>query len=440
MRISFIHIADQVQYDPMTASLAGLLKERMWMCWHVFTDFSTTKEGFVAQVRSHEPLAVAFRVSKETREIVGFLARAVAEQPEKIPVFFYGPLCQTHPDEVVGLADPAVVLLGEPEVGFDNLLKVWKPGQLPPMPPPTGVWISYAGQIAKGADPAPADLDLIPKPDLTVFGGDRVFRRGVGAGFFGELKVLPFLTGYGTPSGMPANANLHNFSYATQFPPRLLDLDTIVFRLRALGPRVDHIELWDREFGWNMDLAKELLPTLHRRQRKKTYSIRVLPETFDAAVLDLHDPERTLRVVAEYDAATVKHHQRLGWTQHPEKTARVVEETRKRGIEPALLISVGLPEETAADIEAKLDFVRQNGVTRVRFFPFEPAYGHPVWKACNDAGMLSGRGDAWNREIIRPLSQPSLDIEEWHVVWQKCLNLETELQAAYAADFEPAGI
>ena len=61
MRVTFVHIRDQVQYDPTTAALAGVFKERMWMDWHVWTDFSTTKDGFIAQVRANEPLAVAFR-------------------------------------------------------------------------------------------------------------------------------------------------------------------------------------------------------------------------------------------------------------------------------------------------------------------------------------------------------------------------------------------
>jgi hypothetical protein len=438
MRITFVHIQDQAHYDPTTASLAGVFKERAWMDWHVFTDFSTTKDGFVGAVRANEPLAVAFRVTKPTREIVRFLAGVVAEQPEQIPVIFYGPLCQTHPEEVASLAEPAVVLTGEGEVGLENLLKVWRPGEPISTPPPPGCWFCAQGQVLRGADGGPADLGAIPKPDLVVFGGDRIFRRGVGASLFGELKVLPFLTGHGTPAGMPANATLHNFSYATTYAPRVLDLEAIIFRLRALGPRVDHIELWDRELGWDGRLAKKLLPVLHTRQRKKTYSMRVLAQSFDPALLDLTDATHSLRLVTELDSATAAHHAKVPGMQDPDKVAAVVDAARSRGLHPALLVSVGLPFETRADIEKKIDFIRKNGVRRVRFAAFEPAYGHPVYDLCEREGMLKGRGEEWNREVFRPLTQESLPAEDWHVAWQKCLDLQAELQMKYPSRFEPA--
>lgn len=438
MRVTFVHINDQVHFDPTTAALAGVFKERMWMDWHVYTDFSTTKDGFVAAVRSNEPLAVAFRVTKETREIVRFLAGLVGEQPEQVPVVFFGPLCHSHPDEVVGLSDAAIILTGEPEVGAENLLSSWKPGESIPNPPPPGCWFVFEGAVMKGAAGGPADLSKTPKPDLVVFGGDRVFRRGIGSSMFGELKVLPFLTGHGSPSGLPINANLWNFSYATFDPPRCLDVETMTFRLRALGPRVDHIEIWDREFGWDGKLAAEFLPVLHTRQRKKTYSLRVLAETFRPEILEMTDRIHSLRLVTEMDAATPEAHRRIPGSQNPDKVAIVVEAAKKAGMEPGILLTVGLPYETLSDIRKKIDFIRKSGVKRLRCVPFEPGYGLPIHRLCDKEGMLAGRGDQWNREVVQPLNQSSLPAEDWHIGWQECQNLQAELYVGNPARFEPA--
>lgn len=436
MRITFVHISDQVHYEPETAQLSGILKDKNWIPWHIRTDFSTHRDDFLGAVRSQEPVAVAFRVTHQTREIVAHLASAVAEQPEGAVIFFYGPLCRTHPEEVAGLLSSAVVLTGDGVVGLDAIASVWPAGPFPEQPL-KGCWYAHEGNIIRGDESGPCDLAVIPKPDLTVFGGDRVFKRGIGSSLFGELKVLPFFAGMGTPTGDSFNETLMAFSNPTAYEPRLLDIAEVIFRYRALGPRVKHFEFWDREAGWDIDHYSELLPLLEKRQRKKTYTLRVLAETFNPQLLEVVNPERCRRIVTEFDAATEELHARLPGSQSPSRVKAVVDAAREKGIEPALLISIGLPYETRADVEAKLDFVREHGVTRVRIAPFEPRFGHPIHDVAEKAGLLDGRGDGWNREVFQPLVQESLNAEDWHECSQASLNLMAELQLSQPARFEP---
>ena len=115
----------------------------------------------------------------------------------------------------------------------------------------------------------------------------------------------------------------------------------------------------------------------------------------------------------------------------------VCDAARASGYLPALLVSVGLPYETADDIDRKIAFIREVGAARVRFVPFEARYGYPVWDVCEEAGMFNGRGETWNREVYHPLNQPSIDIEDWHRAWQRCLDLQAELQLTHPSEFEP---
>ena len=436
MRITFVHISDQVHYEPETAQLSGVLKDRNWIPWHIRTDFSTDRDSFLAVVRRQESVAVAFRVTHQTREIVEHLSAAVGEQPEQPVVFFYGPLCRSHPEEVAALLDRAVVLTGDGAVGLEEIASVWPAGPFP-MQPPKGCWYAHGGEVVRGEDSGPCDLNEIPKPDLTVFGGDRIFKRGIGSSLFGELKVLPFFAGMGSPSGDSFNETLAGFSNPTAYEPRLIDIAEVIFRFRALGPRVRHFEFWDRECGWDLDHFSQLLPLLEKRQRKKTYSLRVLAETFQPELLDVVNPERCRRVITEFDAATEELHAKLPGSQSPSAVAAVVEATRAKGIDPALLISVGLPHETRADVEAKIAFVREHEVKRVRFAPFEPRFGHPIHDVVREAGLFEGRGDDWNREVFQPLVQDSLPAEDWHHCSQAALNLVAELQLNHPARFEP---
>ena len=436
MRITFIQITDEVHYEPMTASMAGLMKDQNWMTWHVRTDFATEKDAFVYNVRGNEPIALAFRVTRQTREIVEYLARAVAEGEAARPTFFYGPLCQTHPEEVVGMIEPSIILTGDPDVGLHNVVSQWPQGEFPMTPPP-GCWYCIDGQVLRGDDGGPLDVTDAPKHDLVVFGGDRIFQRGTGASLFGELKVAPMMSGVGSPSGIPINNRLLTFSYPTTYPPRLVDPGRILFRMRSLGPRVHHYEFWDREFGHDFAAAERLLTSMHKRQKRKTYSLRVLASTFDERLLDLVDPRYFRRFILEYDAATSDVHGRIAGTEDPAKVEALAERIRATGHDVAFIVTCGLPFETADDIRRKIAFVRSVGACRVRFLPFEPRYGHPVYDICESEGMLEGRGPKWNREVWRPLRQESLGEEDWWRVWQECLDLQAEVQVRFPTDFSP---
>ena len=69
--------------------------------------------------------------------------------------------------------------------------------------------------------------------------------------------------------------------------------------MRSLGPRVHHYEFWDREFGFDHDFAAKLLGGMHRRQKKKTYSVRVLASTFDDGLFELFDERYFRRLIIE---------------------------------------------------------------------------------------------------------------------------------------------
>ncbi|HGY92254.1 MAG TPA: hypothetical protein ENK43_13880 [Planctomycetes bacterium] len=427
MNLTFVHVVDQVQYEPGTAQLAALARRAGWNPVSLPVDYGTSKEAFLQMLLDADPHVVAFRLTGETMEVVDYMAREVRALRPSLPFLFYGPYCRTVTVEAGALPGPGVLLTGEPETAFAALLAAWPLEGMGPLP---GVQI-----LGDAASPAEADLfhpDGAPAPELAVFGGPRLLRKGRGTSFFGELGTAPVETTLGSPLGLPPHAGLAAFNHPVESRPRLRPLRPLLDELAALGSALRHIEVRDRPFGWDGEQGERFLDHLEREFPATEFSLRVVPEPDLPAILDRVDRSRCRRLVFELDAADRLAFGRLPEMRDPEALGRALDEASRRGFVTGLLVTVGLPHETPEDIRMKLRFIRDHGVSRARFFPFEPRYGSQLFALCTEEDLLPKGEEGWNREVYAPLDQACMDIEEWHKVWQECMNLSAELQVQAA--------
>ncbi len=423
MNLTFVHVVDQVQYEPGTAQLAALARGTGWNPVSLPVDYGTSKEAFLQSLLAADPHVVAFRLTGETMEVVDYMAREVRARRPSLPFLFYGPYCRTVTVEAGALPGPGVILTGEPETAFAALLASWPLEGIGPVP---GVQIL-------GEAPAPAEADLFnpdgaPAPELAVFGGPSLLRKGRGTSFFGEVGTAPIETTLGSPLGLPPHAGLAAFNHPVEHRPRLRPLRPLLDELAALGDALRHIEVRDRPFAWDGEQGETFLRHLEREFPAVDFSLRIVPEPRLPDILDRVAADRCRRLVFELDAADARALERLPELRDPDALGRALDEASRRGFATGLLVTVGLPHETPADIRKKLGFIRDHGVSRVRFFPFEPRYGSELFAVCTAEDLLPKGEEGWNREVYAPLDQPCMDIEDWHQVWQECMNLAAELQ------------
>lgn len=105
-----------------------------------------------------------------------------------------------------------------------------------------------------------------------------------------------------------------------------------------------------------------------------------------------------------------------------------VVDSRRLQMEVGVLLVVGIPGETRARGRNRTEVLRRLLPQHVRCVPFEPTGGHPVFGSCVEQGWWPPQNEAWIREIIRPLAQPTLSAEEFILNWSDALNLHAEVE------------
>ncbi|MCA9320101.1 MAG: hypothetical protein KDB53_05175 [Planctomycetes bacterium] len=433
MKLTFVTVVDQAIYEPGTAQLAAIARRHGWTPIHAPVDYGTAKEAFSRRLLENEPGAVVFRLTGETREVVQYMARVIREEAPTLPFVFHGPLCIHRPDSAVGVSDHSLVLAGEPETAFDRLLAHWpsQGGFVPEAIP--GVWRIHDGETLRGPEALAFEPGRLPPPEIEVFGGASLFRHGTGASLFGETGVFPIETTVGCPAGPASNAALQSFNHpaSPSIAPRRRPIDGLLDGLESVAGAVRHLEVRDRQFGFDDEHSERFLRELSSRFPNLGYSLRMNAEPGLPPIFDRLDSGRCRRIVLELDAPTPAIKTRSPGLRDPDRVRDALRRIVGAGIEAALLVSVGLPWETPADIRGKLDLIREEGVRRARFLPFEPRYADHLYSVCSDAKMLPTGEAGWNREVYHPLRQDCMPEEEWYQVWQECLDLAARLQVEH---------
>ncbi|MCB9832230.1 MAG: hypothetical protein H6807_07110 [Planctomycetes bacterium] len=427
MRLTFVHIVDPTLYEPGTAALAGLARALGCAVTRLPADFGSRQESLLEALVASAPELVLIRVSGEVREALVHVVDKLREAAPGLRFAFHGPLASAAPDAVTSMAPRCFVLRGDPEVGLAGLVAAGLDrAEAEPGP---GLIAVVAGQARFGAEAPPADPALAPLPAYDLF-EPGFSAAAIGGSLFGEPGTLPLETVIGAPSGLAGNVALTTFNQPSSHAPRLLPLDRLRERAAALRPRARGFEIVDREFGFPGSHYGEVLAALPELVEGRPVSLRMLASTANLDLVRGTAPGLVRRIVCELDAITGSAAAVLPGAQTEDRVRALVELARGRGFEVGLLVSAGLPRESAADLGAKIELVRALAPEALRFLPFSPTHGHP-WHALALAEDMMPTGEAaWNREVHLPLRQPGLDEESWHRLWQDCLDLQAEVQLA----------
>lgn len=300
------------------------------------------------------------------------------------------------------------------------------------------------GFIREGADRAalPADLETstattpaalaewigLPRPapeecgfGFNAFGG--VAALGMPQiSFFQEPGTLPLMARRGTREDIAPTAQLALFDAPLPEACTLAEGVSLA-PLERMGDAVRHIEWRDR------DLSPELLLRVRAcRERVKEQSVRVMPEGKDSAeTLESLVEAGVTRVVFEVDRVTGAE-ALPGSSAAAEDLEDWVVEARRLQLDTGYLLVVGLPGETRKRGALRVETIRRFLPQHLRCVPFEPTGGTAAWSACETRGFWPPAGEAWIREVIRPLVQASLPPEDFLANWSGALDLLAEVE------------
>lgn len=428
MKLTFVHLVDPIRFDPATALLASVARAGGCEIARLGADFGTDTAKLLEDLLGTSPDLVCFRIDGLSAAVVGHMIAELRDRSPEVAIALHGTLCE-RPTELP-LADRRVIaLLPDAAAALEGLIAAWD-GGLPETLPAGCV---RAGDAAAGTAWDPAGK---PLPDLEIFDGVGNYRHGTSGSFFGEVGVATLETRIGSVYDAAPDAGLALFNLPTTHPPRPFDTAAILARLEQLGDAVRHVEIHDRAFAEDIPRDAALLAEIMPALRRRTLTLRVLPGRIGPSFAQYAGPERIRRIVLEIWAATPELASKLPGTPDPVDVQLLAAAIRARGIDVGLLVPVGLPWETPADVDAKLAAVADAGAVRARFVPFEPVPGTELHDLCIANAMLPTHPDAWNREVYSPLVHDGMPIESWYECWQRCLDLQAALQLAHPADLE----
>lgn len=421
MKIVLVHVVDSIQFEPETAQLAQVITEEGGSPRLLLADYGTADERFLAAFVDPPALAL-FRVTRQTLPLVEHTVRSLREHRPDLPLGFYGPLVTTDSELASAILNDAWLFPGESEgplraLAREDEVKI-----------PAGSRRVRPGGIDEGGPATPLAADAFPNPHYGLFGGGALFRRGIGVSFFGETWRLPLELSVGGETLPPANAALASFHRHLPRPLELRSPALVRDRLDHAFNDFEHlrgVEIRDRALLRDRAAGLALLEVVGEGGRG--FDLRVDETLVDAELLRDLKGLGARRIVLELDAPPGA--PTPEGFRDPEHVGAAARRAHEAGLEVGVLASFGVPDESTASMKAKRDFIRDElAPQRLRSLPFEPRFGHPAFRRCEEEGLIPSGKNAWNREVYRPLVQPSLPAEEWYLAWQGILDLQAEIE------------
>jgi hypothetical protein len=398
----FATVPEGTEFAPETAFAASAARRLGLTPQIIATDFCTTEAGFQSAVASAAAYGVVFADAAEHREVIqGLAAFALRAGAERVVVIGASLAEDPPPDFGPGV----------------RLVRSTRPSAL-----------------AAALDlPAPADDSLATLPlDVDVYGGPALLDRALGCSLFGETDVAALIGVRGPRRESSPTAALARLEGALEDGRRELLLPAVAFHpLERLGAGVKRVEWLDRDFfeasllhpPWPGAEAADRAYLEPLRRRGLFQSVRVranIPSPMMETLRDLG----VGRVVFDCDA--LEDAERLpGARATATDVAAGIETARALGLESGVLLTVGLPGETAAITAERCARLRSAGVARVRVTPFEPTGGAAAaW--CERRGLWPPLDQRWNRELFQPLRQPALGPDAFVRLYEVALAFAAE--------------
>ncbi|MSR74109.1 MAG: hypothetical protein EXS14_01380 [Planctomycetes bacterium] len=372
-----------------TALLAGVAQSLRRTVRVLPTDFCTDPGAFVATLRSEPNSGVILPYLRETREFMAHTGSVVLEAG--LPALLAGDCWVREGGDRASI--PAGI--DAPVLAPEAALAAWLGAEVP----------------------AAARCGL----DLSAFGGSAV-KNNPHVALFAELDTVPMMSRRCSRSDLSPTAVLAALE-APCAQSVALDRDVALAPLAQAGGSARLLEWRDR------DISPELIELVRAcRGKAAMQSVRVIPGERDSSdTMDMLQDAGVQRVVFEVDRI-------VGVESMPGSSCTVDEleswvvDARRLQMEIGVLLVVGIPGETRARGRSRVDVLRRLLPQHLRCIPFEPTGGHAVFGQCVDRGWWPPGDQAWIREVIRPLTQPSLNADDFVLNWGDSLNLQAEVE------------
>jgi radical SAM superfamily enzyme YgiQ (UPF0313 family) len=316
--------------------------------------------------------------------------RAVKRALPDVPIVVGGYQGIVDPEGT--LAEPCVdfVCGGDGEQPLVDLVRRLQAGDATPV---AGLWEKRGDGTLRAEPPLVRDLATLPFPDYALFereGGVAYLKPNAVEAM--RLTSLPVLSGRGCPyrCAYCSNTTLLALHGGKGGLLRKHDAEALVAELCRLRDRyrVEFFQFWDEEFLYEPRYARTLLER-YRRDVGLPFSMFARPETMTddacrfAAAMGCHS------IWFGVESGSERYRRRYLERRMPnERIVAAAATARRYGIKRMAFAMVGLPFETADDVQGTLALCRAIGAELTIVSQFLPMPGTPLYEVCRAADLL----------------------------------------------------
>jgi radical SAM superfamily enzyme YgiQ (UPF0313 family) len=264
--------------------------------------------------------------------------------------------------------------------------------------------VHYAGEPDLGLS-ATADLETLPSPFLS-----------------GLIKPQPFIR-WETQRGCPFRcAFCQHRESDVSMERRQFSMSRIIDEARWITDNaiINDVAILDPTFNSGPNYLSVLDALIEGRYQGKL-ALQCRAEMVSDAFLErVQLLNQTANVVLEFGLQTI-HREEARLIQRPnnlKKITRIIEETKRRGIDIEVSLIFGLPNQTLESFKASIKFCKDLKVPTIHAFPLMLLRGTPLYERKHELGLIESTDldlniDRVQDNIPHVVQSPSFSYAEW---------------------------
>jgi radical SAM superfamily enzyme YgiQ (UPF0313 family) len=281
-----------------------------------------------------------------------------------ITVIMGGIGASVRAEKLLESGDTDAVALGEGEKTLPEFIRLFRDGGMDAVRenPPEGILTKRAlGSIIGSPRESTRDLDSLPFPSFDLLPG------------FPDEYSARIITSRGCPYRCPycASAGYWGSTYRAHSPQRVVDE---IRRLRD-NWRVNRVSLADDTFNIDRERSHRIAEMLIEAGLGIEWGASFRPELLTEDDLRLFTRAGLTGIFLGLESGSPRVLQSIHRSHDLEKTRRLIEFARGLGAAVHASFMIGLPDETAEDVEITLDYARGLSVSSLGFHIFHPLPG-----------------------------------------------------------------
>jgi radical SAM superfamily enzyme YgiQ (UPF0313 family) len=318
-------------------------------------------------------------------EVVGFsavvfdappLAAAIGELKTHVPhalVAVGGPFA--HGSTLECLQTPGVdaAVRGEGEATMTRLVAAWTAGEMQPAIPGVG----YPGVVV-GGEPEPiADLDALPLPAWDLVDLDLYCQPARRGRIYRDARYLTVLTSRGNPHAGPDDQAIFGRDFRARRP------EAVVAEIEELAWKyhIKEVHFVDDGFAADLGRAKQIAERMAARKLEVALTAPAGPrgERIDRELIDKLCAAGCARLTFDIGFVAPRLQALLKRNVNLPKLTMVIDYAARRGLLTHGFFALGLPGETAEEVQETFDFAHGSKLTLATFAHVNALPGTELW-------------------------------------------------------------